>query len=219
MRIVMLAVVVLGCSKDVDVMAEYRPRLDKIVQQLAQLKPMLDKAPVEPIKDKPEPPLMLQKFGNTILIDFDDLTKPDTSVTSMWASDLTMALHWAKDTKKPSSSESTQRSMRNVLDAAVGTRYVVAVRYLDFEAPRLLDKDTFEPGSQTARVYLVDLEANKLLGGFEVKATTAEDVRFTYREEGGRSSAANAAIRDSIKADLRKQVEAGLSWLGTIEPR
>jgi hypothetical protein len=218
MRVLMLAVVALGCSKDVDVMAEYRPRLDKITEQLAQLKPMLARATIEPIKDKPEPPLQLMPYGNTILIDFDDLTKPDTSVTSTWSSDLTMALSWAKQTNKPSSSESTQRSMRNVLDAAVGTRYVIAVRYLEYEAPKLIDKDTFEPGSQTARVYLVDLPANKLLGGFEVKATTPDEVRFRYRE-GGREKAANNAIEDSVRADLKKQVEAGLSWLGTIDLR
>jgi hypothetical protein len=217
MRAAMLVVVVaLGC-KDVDVMAEYRPRLDKIVQQLARLQRTLDNAPIEPIKDKPEPPLKLVPYGNTIIIDFDHLTRPDA--TSAQRSELKTALAWAKDTRKRSSSESTDRSMRNVLDAAVGIRYVVVVRYLASEAAQLVDKDTFEPGSQTARVYLVDLPADKVLGGFDIKATSSDEVHFTFEKGGSRDSAANAAIGDSIRADVIKQVEAGLSWLGTIEPR
>lgn len=90
--------------------------------------------------------------------------------------------------------------MKPALASAVDTRYAVVVHDLGYTDPKMVSKDSYAPGSAQSRVFIVDLGSGTVLHGFDVRATTPSEIKFTYdansqsgTEDVRRHAAAGAA--------------------------
>jgi hypothetical protein len=104
--------------------------------------------------------------------------------------------------------------MHATLEQAANTRYAIVLRDQGEVAPKLLDAQTFKAGSATARLYVWDLVADKLIAAEKIVATTPKEIKYTYSSSADENSRAEAALFDSIKTDRATKLNQALQALG-----
>jgi hypothetical protein len=226
LRSIILVAFVVGCgSKKVqvapkDLVDQYRARLEALDAKIKKLATTLpEDAEITPAGQL-DPPLVFGRGelgsvkGNTFILRYESLGDPTSGsdIGEIPPAALHFGLYWLKAV--PSGDGGSNDSMHQTLEQAANTRYLVVLRNQGEVAPRLLDEKTFKEGSATARLYVYDLVADKLVGAMKIVAKTPDKVEFKYDKSQSKNEEAEKALLESIKADREAKLNKALKGLG-----
>lgn len=207
-----------------EVTARYRPRFTDLRAKLKRiaanlpvaagadsLPPNLDPKPVHDVPNG--------RFNATILM-AEQCADPDRNLMSPNEFDLLFHedefythLKWTGDR---SPLVESARSERNVglaerMERSLAVRYLVIARPARFIPPRAVDDRTFGGGELDLDVFLVDLPAEKALGGFRRSFRPDPRVMVEFRQGARPGERAEAFVYSNVWSKARAEVLATLA--------
>lgn len=207
----------------------YRPRY---AEQRAKLKRIADGLPPPhavgndslPANLAPRPThdVPNKQFNTAILMaehcadpdhSFNDAKAPHRLDLSSHEDGLLTHLLWTGDRSPLVESARRRRdaALAGRMEQTLGLRYLVVVRTLRFDPPRLVGEKTFVGGEVEVEAFLVDLESEKVLGGFRRTFQPDPQVTVTVRKGQDASDGLQSGVSSQLWVKARKEFAATLS--------
>ncbi|MCB9891394.1 MAG: hypothetical protein H6833_07095 [Planctomycetes bacterium] len=213
-----IGLVLLSCGpSNQDVFDEYRGRFEDMRAKWKRIHDHLPAAgrtsPANLIKVTPKPTFHEDGDGNdTEIVMLEQLVDPDARLAFdlRLSDDLLRGMNWTGPENPMAESVRGERagdSLRDELEHALATRYLVVVRVLQHDPPRTVSEGRFTRGSIAFEALLIDLAAEKVLGAVACSATNAERVEYMVREG---SDSRERRLEDFAASDLWERAREDL---------
>ena len=103
-------------------------------------------------------------------------------------------------------------SFESELQSALGLRYLIGYKTLEYIAPKVDAQLNYTIGGARLGVYVFDREKKEIVCAFPLAATSSETVNYQYRESGGdQAQSAQSWARSSLWENLRKAILPALA--------
>lgn len=187
--------------------AEVKPILEQIDKASNAAKENKDTATGFTMPEGEKLSFKLSDAGtDALLIQPEKFDKSDSADNSYL--DLVASTDWLDDLKSVYAGDideyTTTDQFSGNCDTAAGMKYVVVVRSKSFQAGRVVDDTTFEPGSWVADLLLYELSSGKCLGVVEVSAASSPDIYSTYNTP---TEELESDLRDNARKSITESLE------------
>lgn len=203
-----------------EVINQYAPEYQKKREQFSQIAASLP--PPETVTDgcirRPDPTPIYDQPGDTFTMDVisaQNLMDPDLKIDSQeldlhLSQDMLQALHITgpKNDMFPSALKKNGKKWGKFLKKTLDYRYLLVNRADVYQAPRIIDAQTYERGYGVFSAFLIDLNQNEIVCSFKYTAQSSDSVGYAYKKDSGTElDRAFAFAKSSLYEDALKNLK------------